>query len=742
MKIENKLARLNLDICIVSHNSCADLAKCLTRLHEVLPVELSTQVIVVDNTGKDGSAEYIRREWPSVHLIVNPEPQGFSANVNAAAAAGQAQYILVMNPDVLLWPGAIETMIAYLEAHPDVGACGPKTLYPDGTLQMTCRRFPSWATVFWRWLKLDRVAQPEFYRRFLMLDCNHEEAQAVDWIMGSCMMIRRKVFAEVGGFDEGFFLYYEDIDFCRRLWQSGYGVHYVPAAVVTHTYRRQSAQSCLNPLTLVHLKSILRYRNKHGLSLVQIPGQRFAPGVVLLLMLGDIFVTELALQLGRYARLWFPILGAFPYPNPSPLNKSIYAIVPVIWVITFSLLGLYHPDRIRRASQETGRLLFGVILSGLALAGCIYALFLYKVYIPRLLLVYFLGFNIILLIVERAVLQYTLSRSGITYRPRVLLVGLGEIGQNIIRWLSQDQQAQVDLIATLPWSEEPWDGERTPTTPTLASRIAMLVDQLRIDEVILTPPLPYRDVIAQIVKTLQRYPTDIKIVPDFLDLALYRARVEEFYGVLAISLRSPAIHGSRRIVKRLFDLAIAIPGLIIALPIMLLAAIAIRIDSPGPVIFRQQRVGENGRLFTIYKLRTMVDGAERYLPQVITTDEQGNLVYKKAQDFRVTRVGRFLRRWSIDELPQLWNVVKGEMSLVGPRPELPFLVSRYENWQYKRLTVPPGLTGWWQVRSRGQKPMHLATEEDLFYIEHYSIWLDLQILIRTVGAIISGKGAF
>ncbi|RKX24296.1 MAG: hypothetical protein DRP45_08535 [Candidatus Zixiibacteriota bacterium] len=732
---ESRAGRFDLIVCVISHNSLADLKVCLTRLHEVMPAELSVRVTVVDNTGADGSTEYVREAWPSVHVITNAEPKGFSANINQAMVGSNARYALVMNPDVILLPGAIEAMVEYLDAHPDAGACGPKTLYPDGSLQATCRRFPDWRTVFWRWLKLDRVAQPGFYRRFLMLDCDRSEAQAVDWVMGSCIMMRYDAFAKVGGFDEGFFLYYEDIDFCRRLWQMGFSVHYVPDAVVIHTYQRRSGRTLLNTLAVVHLASILHYRRKHGLSFGQIVGARSLANLTLLLVAGDAIITELALQLGRYARLWIPIFGAFPYPNPSPLKKIIYVIVPVIWLAVFSLIGLYRPERVRRSVQETGRLLLGVMLSGLVLAGSVYLLFLYEIYIPRLLLAYFLMFDAILLTAERWLLHRLLSRNGIVYRPRALLIGTGEVGRNMARWISNDRQSRLDLIGTIPWLE---DGSASAQ----AARVIEAVEQLQIDEIILTPPLPSKEIITRVVKALQKYPVDIEIVPDFLDLALHRAQIENLYGVSVVSLRGSAIRGSRRIIKRIFDLVISILSLILFLPIMLFIAIVIRLDSPGPAIFRQQRVGENGRLFWMYKFRSMIADAERYFPEMLTTNGKGQLIYKTPQDPRITRVGRILRRWSLDELPQIWNVIKGEMSLVGPRPELPFLVEQYEDWQYKRLAVPPGITGWWQIKGRSQYPMHLTVEQDLFYIEHFSIWLDLEILIRTIGAVLSRRGAF
>ena len=175
---------------------------------------------------------------------------------------------------------------------------------------------------------------------------------------------------------------------------------------------------------------------------------------------------------------------------------------------------------------------------------------------------------------------------------------------------------------------------------------------------------------------------------------------------------------------------------------MLLIAVAIKLDSPGPVLFMQQRVGENGRLFSMAKFRSMVVNADQLAPQVVQLGKNGEVLHKQAHDPRVTRVGRVLRRTSLDEIPQVFNVLRGEMSLVGPRPELPWLVEHYEIWQRRRFAVPPGITGWWQVNGRSERTMHLHTEDDLYYIQNYSPLLDLQILWRTVGVVLRGRGAF
>jgi exopolysaccharide biosynthesis polyprenyl glycosylphosphotransferase len=209
-----------------------------------------------------------------------------------------------------------------------------------------------------------------------------------------------------------------------------------------------------------------------------------------------------------------------------------------------------------------------------------------------------------------------------------------------------------------------------------------------------------------------------------------------------VGLREPIIDGVDWALKRTFDLLVTLVLLPVALPLMGLVALAILVDDGAPVLFRQERIGENGRRFEMLKFRTMIPRAEELQDLVTRLDENGNNVYKTRRDPRVTGVGRFLRRWSLDELPQLFNVLRGEMSLVGPRPEQTFVVEQYEPWQRQRLAVLPGITGWWQVSGRSDLPMHLNTQYDLFYIRNYSLWLDLRILWLTLGAVATRQGAY
>ena len=213
----------------------------------------------------------------------------------------------------------------------------------------------------------------------------------------------------------------------------------------------------------------------------------------------------------------------------------------------------------------------------------------------------------------------------------------------------------------------------------------------------------------------------------------------------AATLTTVSREGSGRLLychllKRWLDLAVAGLLLVALSPLLALLAIAVFIDSRGPVIFRQNRVGLGGRPFRVYKFRSMDPTCTGALARIVDAD--GRIRHKVRNDPRVTRVGRFLRRTSLDELPQLINVLRGEMSLVGPRPELPGIVAGYAPWQHQRHLVRPGITGWWQIQGRSELPMHEHTELDLHYVQHVSLGLDLLIMRKTIRVALSGHGAF
>jgi exopolysaccharide biosynthesis polyprenyl glycosylphosphotransferase len=312
---------------------------------------------------------------------------------------------------------------------------------------------------------------------------------------------------------------------------------------------------------------------------------------------------------------------------------------------------------------------------------------------------------------------------------------------NVAEHLMRADGSQYQVIGCLDHGHEAAaSGGAVPMLGTL-DQAGSVARNYHIDELLIALPLGESDELAGLMSAIQELPIQVKVVPDYFDLAYLYARSDEIAGIPVIRLKDPVLNARQRAVKRVFDLLVAGVLLLASAPILLVAAVVIRLDSVGPAFYRQRRVGENGRPFAMYKLRTMIVDADKQERALVQSNGDALQFNKAPDDPRVTRVGAFLRRWSIDELPQLWNVIKGDMSLVGPRPELPSLVERYSAWQRKRFAVPQGVTGWWQVNGRPQS-VDEKVELDLYYARHYSVWLDTQILIRTVAAVASRNGAY
>ncbi len=258
------MSSLPLSVITVTHNHASFIGRCLTALvPEVM--RLGGEIIVVDNRSDDDSA-HIVQQFPEVQLLVNTERRGFAANNNYGMAIAQGRYLLLLNPDTEVQPGALTTLIAFMEQNSGVGMCGAQLLFPDGSIQPSPRRFPNLGSVIARRTPLRLfLRNSQLNRRHLMLDVNHTEAFPVDWLLGACMFIRQEVLVTVGPLDEGFFLYVEDIDWARRMHQAGWQVYYVPAAKIIHHHLAVSDKKLLSHHMWLHLNSMVRYARRYQL---------------------------------------------------------------------------------------------------------------------------------------------------------------------------------------------------------------------------------------------------------------------------------------------------------------------------------------------------------------------------------------------------------------------------------------------------------------------------------------------
>lgn len=468
--------------------------------------------------------------------------------------------------------------------------------------------------------------------------------------------------------------------------------------------------------------------------------RRFSVDFAVFSMGLDIVIIAGILAAATYLR---PLMSGLPFvadiPRPFQIPLLLYPLFPLLWVLLLQLMSVYDGRRNLRLAKEFTSLTLGSLLAIIALAGTLYLSYRD---VSRALFLTFAASAYILLLAWRLVYRLA-SRAGVlqgSNARRVLIVGAGVIGRELEEQICTYRNLGIEVVGFL--DDDP---KKRITNHQVIGRlddVRSVIHQEQIDEVVIAlPPRAYMKV-NRLVARLHSLPVKVWLIPDYFHLALHKAGVEEFAGIPVLDLRAPALNDYQRMVKRAFDLAIVFFFLPPTLIVMAAIGLAIWLESGRPIFFRQQRVGENGRLFEIIKFRTMVTNAEQLRYVVERVDEEGRLIHKIPDDPRVTRLGHFLRQTSMDELPQIINVLRGDMSLVGPRPELPYLVEKYESWQRKRFAVPPGVTGWWQVNGRSDRPMHLNTEDDLYYVQNYSLLLDIQILFRTIGVVLRGRGAF
>jgi exopolysaccharide biosynthesis polyprenyl glycosylphosphotransferase len=467
--------------------------------------------------------------------------------------------------------------------------------------------------------------------------------------------------------------------------------------------------------------------------------RRFSINFAIFSTLLDVSLTVLALFLAVTVRpslpQFFPLLVQV---DSYQIPLSIYVIVPIVWGGAFLFMSVYDPKRIYKIVDEFQNVTLAIGLATLVFSGVLYLAFRE---FSRWLLVNFVIFDFIFLLFWRVIVRSYFRVSHTSgHNRKVLIVGAGRVGERVSEMIQQYNWAGLNLVGFVDD-----DLEKRSKKLKIFGKVqdaCRIAKREGVDDVIIALPQRAYSQLNNLVLKLHELPVNVRIVPDYFSLALYRASVEDFSGIPMINLRDPALNEVQRFVKRVFDLMIGIIVLFFVWPIIFVVAIIIKFDSQGSIIFRQQRLGENGRIFNMYKFRTMVKGAEQMQHEINRLNEDGKIVFKTPDDPRITNIGRFLRRTSLDELPQLFNVLKGDMSLVGPRPELPWMVNQYEIWQHKRFAVPQGMTGWWQVNGRSDKPMHLNTDDDIFYVQNYSIWMDLYILLKTPWVVLRGKGAY
>jgi Undecaprenyl-phosphate glucose phosphotransferase len=449
--------------------------------------------------------------------------------------------------------------------------------------------------------------------------------------------------------------------------------------------------------------------------------------IAILLAVSDVAATLAALAAAYFLRFRAEIV---PVTKGIPDAASYYRLFPlmaVLWPVVYYFYGLYQVRRNRSRVEEGLSVFVATGLATLLLAGL--ATFYRGFSYSRLVLLFFFGLDVLFVFAGRTAIRRYLEeawRHGVNVR-HVLVVGAGRLGRALVDKFLEHPEAGLRAAGFVDDAPEKRSNAHrgVPVLGTCRD-VARIVDERGVDTVFLALPLEAHRTMLSVLQDVGRTVADVRVVPDLLQHITFRAGVEDFDGLPVVHLTQVPLTGWMSLVKRTLDVAISAAALVALSPLLGAIAAAIRLSGPGPILYRQRRMGLDGRPFDILKFRSMVVDAE----------EESGPTWALPDDPRRTRLGAFLRNWSLDELPQLVNVFRGEMSLVGPRPERPEFVREFKEKfpQYMiRHRVRAGITGWAQVHGwRGNTSLSKRIEYDLYYIENWSLSLDIKILWMTL----------
>jgi exopolysaccharide biosynthesis polyprenyl glycosylphosphotransferase len=437
-------------------------------------------------------------------------------------------------------------------------------------------------------------------------------------------------------------------------------------------------------------------------------------------------------------------LGPLPPVSAPTWFLAIVAVLAVPgWLAIFAGYGLYENDsvRISVASFDEVRDVFHAMLAGslillIVSQGVRFAAdwWIYSAVEAAL----FVCAALVLVPCARgAVRSWVFPR---VMRPRrTLIMGSGSEAALVHDKIVAHPEYGLDIVGVLDSRDIDGGG------PVVGGPhdFAELIDDLEVDRVVLASSIAEHERMLDLIRSVRRPDIQVSIVPRYFEIFTSNALLDDVEGMPVVTLPPMRLGRSSRLLKRGFDLILASTALLLLSPVLLAVAVAIKVDSRGSVIYRQPRRGRNGSTFTIAKFRTMTDGAEERRADVLHLNEVDGPLFKvKCGDPRVTRIGGFLRRYSLDELPQLWNVVRGDMSLVGPRPFVVYEADQITGWASRRLDTTPGITGLWQVLGRNDIPFDEMVKLDYIYVTNWSLWWDLKILCQTIPVVLGKRGAY
>jgi exopolysaccharide biosynthesis polyprenyl glycosylphosphotransferase len=464
----------------------------------------------------------------------------------------------------------------------------------------------------------------------------------------------------------------------------------------------------------------------------------------------DLVLTSVAFFAAFFLRdLVLPAVAPHQFPTgiyPLADYMRIYPVILIIFSFLLFSYNSYHSHRTVPLVKEALTTFRVVIVGNVLLATLAYLLPLRQ--LSRAWFILFAVIAAVLLLAEKIlvrVLARWVRSKGLNYRT-VVIVGTGRRATDIARMIASHKYWGYKILGFVS------DGHRLSNgwaryrvfgnVPDLKRILETDAIGEPIDEIVFAVTRKKLDEMKQIFLMCEELGIRTRVAMNFIQNRVARLEIEELEGVPFLTFTTTPSSETQLAFKRALDIAVSLVLLVLTVPVLAIASIAIRLSSPGSIVFKQKRIGLNGRVFTLYKFRTMIEDAHARREEVAHLNEMSGPAFKMKMDPRVTPVGRWLRRFSLDEIPQLWNVLKGDMSLVGPRPPVPEEVASYHRWHRRRLSMKPGLTCLWQVSGRNEiQDFDRWMKLDLQYIDNWSPSLDMKILLRTIPAVLSGKGA-
>lgn len=433
------------------------------------------------------------------------------------------------------------------------------------------------------------------------------------------------------------------------------------------------------------------------------------------------------------------------YQTTAPLSNYMIVLIlnTFFWCFMLYINGMYLSLRIKTFIE----ILWIIIKSSFftILASGTFVFLLKLEFVSRIFFVLLILTSFMLILIEKIIIFYTMHsirKRGYNYR-RIIIVGTGNRAAEFSKKIHNHPEWGIKILGVI--DDEPGRGiKKVNGIDVIAplKDISKVLHQHAVDEVVFIVPRLRLNYVENAVYACEIEGVKATLAVDLFDFKIARSRQTELDGIPLLTFDTSVAKEWQLFVKRTNEVILSGIGLILLMPFLIMVGILIKLTSPGPVLFKQIRVGLNGREFILYKFRTMFQGAEKKLSKVEQLNEMGGPIFKIKKDPRITPLGKILRKFSIDELPQLFNVFVGHMGLVGPRPPLPEEVEKYETWQRRRLSMRPGLTCLWQIQGRSKIDFEEWMKLDLKYLDNWSLWLDFKILIKTIPVVLFGIGAY